>query len=156
MIKPPCVKHKWVPLPREARNNLALSLTSAHDSPPSALKAGSANLAFWLGGRLSKCRPSCIPKFSSLSYSSLFISSWKANAKNAVSTERSRSELWHEVTCMSLSYSESLNAYLRPKSESGTSIHPVIVPAKLPCDSQLRTSITLRGLGKLINLWRWA
>ena len=122
---------------------MTLTRTSCQDSPPVALKSGWPNLAFSEAGRLSKCSPSWSPKFNSLNnfyYSTLKVGN--ANAKNEVSIDLIKSELWYESTFKSINASESLNAYFRPKSERGTSIHPVKVPDKFPYDSQFRIKIT--------------
>jgi len=69
-----------------------------------------------------------------------------------VSIDLCRSELLTEVTCKSAKHSDSLKAYFLPKSVRGTSIQPVIVPARLPYDSQFLTNISLRGALTVKNL----
>ena len=151
VIRPPWVKHKWVPRSNDARNFVALSLTSDQDSPPVALKLGSANLAFSLGGKLSKCNPSCSPKFNSLRSLCLLTSSENPVAKKDVSIDLSRSEECFVSNFASDKHSDNLNACFLPKSDRGTSIQPVIVPAKFPYDSQFLTSRTFRKWFSFVN-----
>lgn len=49
-----------------------------------------------------------------------------------MSIERIKSEQCTESTYILDKHSDNLNAYFLPKSDRGTSIHPVIVPARFP------------------------